>query len=131
VDVRPGQTLAGAIVTFTDRPTGLSGSIRDASGSAVEEACAIVFAADRTFWTPQSRRTTATRSDTDGTYSFRNLPPGEYLIVALTDVEDGAWFDPAFLDSLIPSAVRITLVAGETKTQDVTIASGSVPDFSR
>jgi hypothetical protein len=66
------------------------------------------------------------RPDDDGKYSFRNLPAGEYLIAAADDVGDGDWFDPAFLDALAPSALRVTLAAGETKVQDLRPGSDAV-----
>jgi hypothetical protein len=120
IEIRAGLSVANAEITFTDRPTELSGSVRDASGQALADTHVIVFAADRAFWTPRSRRTAAARTSADGRFKFRNLPAGEYLIVAVSDVEDGEWFDPAFLESLSPSALRVVLAAGERKTQDLT-----------
>ncbi len=119
IEIKAGQNVTNAEITFTDRPTDLSGSVRDASGQALPDVHAIVFAADRTFWTPQSRRIAAMQTSAEGRYSFRNLPPGEYLIAAVTDVEDGEWFDPAFLETLSSSAVKVVLAAGEQKTQDL------------
>jgi hypothetical protein len=40
----------------------------------------------------------------------RNLPAGEYFVAALTDVEDGEWFDPEFLNTLVgPSTLKVTI----------------------
>ena len=50
-----------------------------------------------------------------------NLPAGEYLLVALTDVMPNEWNDPKFLDSLAPAALKITLAEGEKKVQDLRI----------
>ena len=119
IEIKAGQNVTNAEITFTDRPTDLSGSVRDASGQALPDVHAIAFAADRTFWTPQARRIAAMQTSAEGRYSFRNLPPGEYLIAAVTDVEDGEWFDPAFLEALSSSAVKVVLAAGEQKTQDL------------
>jgi hypothetical protein len=126
LEIRPGQSTTGAIVTFTDRPTELSGTVHDASGRPSAASSVVVFAVDPAFWTPRSRRTSAVRPDDDGKYSFRNLPAGEYLIAAADDVGDGDWFDPAFLDALAPSALRVTLAAGETKVQDLRPGSDAV-----
>jgi Carboxypeptidase regulatory-like domain len=119
IEIKAGQNVTNAEITFTDRRTDLSGSVRDASGQALPDVHAIVFAEDRTFWTPQSRRIAAIQTSAGGRYSFRNLPPGEYLIAAVTDVEDGEWFDPAFLETLSSSAVKVVLAAGERRTQDL------------
>jgi hypothetical protein len=50
-----------------------------------------------------------------------NLPAGEYYIVAVTDVEQGQWYDPAFLAELVGASARITLGDGEKKTQSLRI----------
>jgi uncharacterized protein (DUF2141 family) len=123
IEIRAGQNVADAEISFTDRPTELSGSVRDLSGQPQGDAHVIVFAADRTFWTPQSRRIAATQPAAEGRYSFRNLPAGEYMITAIADVEDGEWFDPAFLETLLPSAQRVTLAASDKQLQDLTIRS--------
>jgi hypothetical protein len=35
------------------------------------------------------------------------------------DVEPGEWFDPAFLQRLVPTAIKLTIGDGEKKTQDI------------
>jgi hypothetical protein len=81
----------------------------------------VAFAADQQFWTPQSRRIRQTRPASDGRFSITGLPAGEYQIAALTDVEPGEWFDPAFLAQLVPAAVRVTMRDGGTITQNLRI----------
>ena len=53
---------------------------------------------------------------------LRGLPPGDYRIIATEDVEQGEWFDPAFLQRVQPSSGKISLSEGEKKTQDLTPA---------
>jgi hypothetical protein len=110
------------VVTFTDRPAELSGTIQDASGQPAPEHFVILFTRDKAFWMPQSRRIQSARPGNDGRFLFRNLPPGEYRLAALTDVEQGQWYDPAFLEQLVPGAIAITIGEGEKKTQDIRIA---------
>ena len=50
------QSVDGAVVTFTDRPGELSGVARDSAGTPVSAHTVILFAAERTLWTPTSRR---------------------------------------------------------------------------
>ena len=97
----------------------LSGSVVDASGKPLANAQVIVFAADRAYWTPQSRRIAATQASASGRYGFRNLPAGEYLIAIAVDADDGQWFDPAFLESSSGEALTITLTAGAPVIQDL------------
>lgn len=49
------------------------------------------------------------------------LPPGEHFIAALTDFDPGDSNDPAFLEQLIPGAIRISVADGEKKKQDFRI----------
>jgi hypothetical protein len=65
------------------------------------------------------------RPASSGRYTVRNLPPGEYFVAAVTDVEFNAWFDPAFLSELVPASTKVTFSEGEKKTLDLRIAGGS------
>jgi hypothetical protein len=47
------------------------------------------------------------------------LPPGEYYLAALVEFEQNAWYSPAFLEQIVPGAIRITIGEGEKKTQDI------------
>ena len=58
-----------------------------------------------------------TRPGTDGSYSIKGLPPGEYHLAALPDLETGEWNDPVLLEQLVPSSAKVTLRDGETTTQ--------------
>jgi hypothetical protein len=64
-----------------------------------------------------------TRPATDGAFRIRGVPPGDYLVAALTDLEPGEWNDPALLDQLVPSAVRLTLRDRGTTRQDFRIGA--------
>jgi hypothetical protein len=98
--------------------------VHDAAGRPMPEVYILVFSADRAFWTPQSRRIASKRPGSDGRYSVSNLPPGTYLLAAVTDVEPGQWFDPAYLQQLMPSAIRFTIGEGEKKVQDLRLGGG-------
>ena len=108
-------------VTYTDKPTSLTGVFQDRGGRAATEYYILVFASDRKHWTPGSRRIRMTRPATDGAFSVKGLPPGEYFLAALADLETGEWNDPALLDQLVPSSAKVTLRDGETTTQDFRI----------
>jgi hypothetical protein len=118
VDLR--QSVDGAVVTFSDRPAQLSGSVRDASDQPSATDTVILFPADRTLWTPRSRRIRAERSAADGRFQFRLLPAGDYYVAAATDVDEYEWYDAAFLERLAAgSAVKIVIGEGEKKPLDV------------
>jgi len=122
--IGPGGNITDAVVTFADVSTELTGTLEDATGSATSDYSIIVFPADKQYWQPQSRRIQSVRPGTDGRFTLRNLPAGSYMIVAVTDVEPGEWYDPDFLSQLAASAMRLTLSEGEKKIQNLRIAAG-------
>jgi hypothetical protein len=60
-------------------------------------------------------------SAADGSFLFRMVPPGEYGLAAVADVEDGEWYDPVLVERLLTSAVKAMISEGERKTFDVRI----------
>ena len=65
------------------------------------------------------------RPSADGAFAFRGLPPGSYYLAAIDDVEPGEWFDPAFLQRLLPNAMTLSLGEGEHKAQDIRLGGGT------
>jgi hypothetical protein len=122
VEISPAQAVTGGVITFTDRRTQLSGTITNERGQPAPSFTLILYAADEQFWGPQSRRILPTRPDTDGRFTFSGFPPGDYKLVALADVETGAWFDPAFLQQMEGAAISITVAEGERKVQSIQVA---------
>ena len=124
-EVRPGGAPGGAMVTFSDRGAGLSGAITNTRGEAAPNFTLILYPADERYWVPQSRRIRTTRPATTGGFTFGELPPGDYKLAALADVEPGAWSDPAFLQQIDPASMRLTIREGEKKVQNIQVAAGS------
>lgn len=114
-------SVTDAVVTFTDAPTQLSGVLQTPAGDPTSHYFIIVFSADRALVRSSSRRSMMARPDTAGRYVVRNLPPGDYHVAAVTDVEFNAWLDPEFLEGLLPMSTPITFVEGEQKTLDLRI----------
>jgi protocatechuate 3,4-dioxygenase beta subunit len=124
IEVRPGQNITGAVMTFVDRQSELTGTIVNDRSQPVPDYSLIVYPSEQRFWTPQSRRIQSTRPATDGRYAFRNLPAGDYRLVPVYDPEPGSWFDPAFLQQLDSAAVRVSIGDGERKEQNLRVPSG-------
>jgi hypothetical protein len=119
MDIRESST--GAVIRFSDTTTEITGTARDSSGAETTACQVIVAAVDRSYWTVQSRRIVAVRPNSEGRFTVKNLPPGEYFIAAVVDVEQGEWFDSRFLEQFLPGATRITLGDGERKALDVAV----------
>ena len=114
--------VSGVVVTFTDRVSQISGRLQLASGVPAPDYHIIVFPADPALWTSRpSPRIQAVRPSLDGSYIVRRLPPGDYLLVGMLDVETGEWSDPAVLRRIAPSGMRVTIAEGERKVQDLQI----------
>ena len=121
VDITPATTLDGLIVTFTDRRTELSGTLQTAAGGPASDVFVIAYAQNREYWSPHTRRVQAVRPDVDGHYVIRGLPPGEYYLAAVTDVDEDDWRHATFLELLVPGSLRLALGEGETLVQHLRI----------
>jgi protocatechuate 3,4-dioxygenase beta subunit len=123
LEIAPHENIKDAVLTFTDRTQELSGRIQDASGRPTADFTIVVFPTDNRFWLARARRITATRPGTDGSFIVRGLPPGDYRLTAVTDIEPGEWYDPNFLTQLMSVSIPITLQEGEKKVQDIKVAN--------
>ena len=123
LEIKAGMPPIEWVVTYTDRETRIEGGLQDTTGRPAADYFIVVFSADRAKWLPRTRRVQTTRPASDGAYAV-NLPAGEYYLAALTDVEPGDTNDPAFLEQLIPGAIKVAVGDGEKKTQDIRIKTG-------
>ena len=62
------------------------------------------------------------RPAANGSYAFRDLPPGNYFIAAVTDMEPADLADPAYIEALLPAALPVRLQLGERTIQDLRLA---------
>ena len=116
------QDIADAVLIYTDKRSELSGTLTTASGQPASEFVVIVYPAERAMWRPGARRVRSLRPASDGAFSTADLPPGEYLIAAITDADPGEWQQPSFLAQLVPASVKVTIAEGQKVRQDLRIA---------
>jgi len=126
VDIGPNNVPKDVVITYGDQSQELSGRLQQSSGTPATDYTIVVFPADKAYWIPGSRRILTTRSGTDGQFrlggpGFITLPAGDYLLAAVSEIDKDEQFDPAFLTSLQPAAVRVTVKPGEKKTQNLSI----------
>jgi uncharacterized protein (DUF2141 family) len=122
VEFRPGVNLSGVVLTFSDKHTEVSGTLRTSAGRPASEFFVLVFSSDPALWGKSSRRVANARPASDGAFAIRDLPAGDYLIAALDDLDPADLTDPRFLERVVPAALKIALADGEKKKQDLTIA---------
>jgi hypothetical protein len=121
-EVKPGRDLSGIEVSFTDRPATVAGTLVDARGEAAVDHTIVLFPEDERYRVPGSRRMRVTRPMPDGRFELRNVPPGDYyLLAALDEIEPGEWNNPEVLDALSASALRVTVRQGERTTRTVQV----------
>jgi hypothetical protein len=127
IAIQPNQNVTGAAITFVDRAASVSGVVQDAAGRGATGFTVVLFPADQSLWLPQSRRIQAVRSAADGAFTIGGLAAGAYVIAAIDDVEPGEWFDPAFLQRLLPTGTNLAIGEGERKTLELRPVRGGRP----
>ena len=115
--------IDNVVITFTDQKTAtLSGTVRDAGGTADADAVILVFPTDSRLWADlggTSRRVKPARTTRTGSYVIPGLPSGEYFVVAGTDEMLTDWQAPDALNALSRRATRVQIAEGQSQTLDV------------
>jgi hypothetical protein len=125
IDVPPNGAVENVIVEMTNHVGEASGRVRDAVGGLVRDVFVIVFAQDPVRWTVQTRYLGVARPGVDDLFRVRLLP-GDYYVVAMSDVEPNAWTDPEFLTAARERATKFSLADGEQKTIDLQLSRAPV-----
>lgn len=118
-----GQVVRNLRVVASDVFTVVFGRVTDGAGRPRPDALVVAFPIDTGLWTPYSRHVQRARPDLDGHYRFRGLPPGDYLIIASDEIDEEDVLSPDLLERLSARAARMTLRAGQAKTQDLPVSS--------
>lgn len=109
------------VLEYTDRPSGIRGSLTTTPDRQAGDYFIVLLPADHTLWLAGSRRIRHLRAAQDGTFDVPYLPPGEYLIAALADLDPEDLFKTSFLEALSGSAIRITLKEGQILVQNLKV----------
>ena len=112
--------LSGVTVTFTDKPTDLSGTVAPpAVGQGELEAVVIVFPADFQAWVERGgsgRRMRNVSVGKSGAFRFGSMPPGDYVIAAIGMDAAADPRDLAFYRRVAAAGQRFHLGDGEKRT---------------
>ena len=121
VEIRD-RDLTGVVVSCGAEPSRLSGTVRDERGVADRGARVVFFSADRRHWagaTARPGRFGQSGTTDTGSYALTNLIPGDYFVAAVSGPGATLWRDPRVLETLSRQASRVTIVAGESRSQDL------------
>ena len=121
IDFIPGHTVEGLQVIFSRKRTELSGRITVDRNQPETDATVVAFSQDPSRWNFGTRYIRTARPSQEGRYTLRGLPPHDYLVVAVKDIEVGQWQDPEFLEAMRGYAVRVSLDEGTTAVQDLKV----------
>jgi hypothetical protein len=116
IEMKSGETLTGVQVVVSNQVTTVSGQLADDKGAPLVDGTVIVFADEAARWSDDSRWVRAVRPDQQGRYQIQGLPPGDYLAIAVDYVEEGAWNDPEYLESIRRLGQRLRLGEAESRT---------------
>jgi hypothetical protein len=127
IDTSAGDDVDGVVIALTARGTELVGAVVAAGADSRRGVAVIAFPVDPTLWSnygwiPRRLRSAPVR--TNGTYAFRNLPAGEYFVVAVESAFADAWTDPLFLKVASAQASKVRLDWGGRATLDLSFRSG-------
>jgi hypothetical protein len=116
------RDVDNVVVTFTDRPASLTGTVRTSQGTTDPAAAVILFPVDEAMWTRVGnapRHLRSVRTDRLGAFRLTGLPAGEYFIIAIADAVAAEWQDPKFLVTAARQATRVKINEGQTTTLDL------------
>ena len=120
IDFGPGMALPDVTVTLSDRRSGVDGLLLSATGEPSSSVNVIVVPVSRDLWKAGSRRIVSVRPQSDGRFLF-DVPPGDYALAAVTDLDPLDLLDPAWLEQIVGAGVKVTVAEGARTRQDLRI----------
>lgn len=113
--------VSDVVVTLTDHPASLSGTLLVPTGALVTDYTFLAFPADPATRASRSGAIYAASLDTAGRFTIPSILPGDYLVAVTDDIEVNAWFDPRVIEQLSQGGIPVRVSQGEAKRQDLTI----------
>jgi hypothetical protein len=116
--------LGDVVITFTDRPASIAGTVKLPTAGDSDIAV-FMFPANRARW-PESRASTrlfrAVRTTKAGGFSFPNVLPGEYQLVAIPDALAGDWPDEQFITRIAGVGTLLRVSPGQAATTSLPVS---------
>jgi hypothetical protein len=121
----PGDSRNDVAIVLSPNGAALGGRVVDDRRQPVDLYKVIVFSADRERWFKGSAAVTSSAPRSDGRFTVRSLPPGDYFIGAIeyseNDPNAGEVLQQDMLNQLAPSSRRITLGESEQRSVELTL----------
>jgi len=119
IDVPPSGDIGAVVVTLSPEFSSLSGTVTKGDGAPASGYFMVAVAADQRYWLWGGRRIQSARTDADGKYTFKDLPPGVYRIAATTDLETTDLSDRSFIEQIVGASAEVAIAPKEKKTFDL------------
>jgi hypothetical protein len=106
--------LKDVVLTFTDRPSQITGTIDRADAEAGADV--LLFPVDPAAWVDYgsvSRRVRLVPCGPTGAFTMPAPPAGDYYLAAIPDDQSGDWQNPQVLQRLSGLADRVTVTEGQ------------------
>ena len=108
------EDVDGIAVTLTPRSPMLTGRVTDAAGTPMNGLDVVLFPIDPALRLRNSRRVATARTSVAGDYEIRGLPPGDYGVALVDDVDVQSLRDPAVLAQLT-AVSTVTLTTADSR----------------
>jgi hypothetical protein len=122
VEVTPTSQVNGIVMTWFDRAGMVDGHVSDPAGQAVTDDTVILFPVDSRYWGLPSRRTLRMLPGPAGRFQFAGVLPGDYYLALTTDLSPTDLTDSSVFAALAQSAIKVSVAAGATTSQEIRIA---------
>jgi len=118
-----GQQLDDVRVTITDVASEVAGTVRDTNGAPVADAMVVILPVSQQYWTRTSRRLGLQRTDAGGRYRLRGIPPGEYRVLASTELDESEAHQRGLMQALSQVGLPLSLNPLEQRSLDLPVTS--------
>ena len=115
--------LANVLITFTDKPGALGGSVNRSAGATDTTALVVGFPSNPLAWGSSGIHTFSTRTTVSGTYTLTSIAPGDYLVAAIPGEIAQSWQVPETFKRIAAAATRVTIGEGMQLTQNLVTVS--------
>lgn len=115
-----------AVVTVSAKGAELNGTVKTENPEIGAEGVTVLALAERAELRRSSRFSRTIQTDQNGRFALLGLAPGEYLVIAVANLEPGGHTDPDLQKKFENLATRVQLDARQTKSVALTaISTGS------
>src|SRR5262245_60336624 len=128
LDLHSGDRIQGVEVVIASNGAQLTGTVKESNGAPMSGASVLIYPADTRLIGPNSRYIRTVKSGQQGEFSLQGIVPGEYKLCAVVDHENGAEFDPEYLQNLDRASKTVTLNAGQAASETLDAVSPPAQD---